>query len=231
MQNLLGIFLLTYGLGAISGDSIFISGHEFEIKQSKTRVGPGPNIFSKNNIRSFKSGVKIGTYFNPEFQRWESSELILKKSLGYGNYKFKISANFSELDPNTVIGVFFYDDHSQSELNDMHEIDVIEISKWKNDKCRGQSVQHDFKGMLCSYEFDVTDVKKISCEVDWKPHLLEVKCNNANIGDELIRAKYYRELPHHEVANFRVNLWLFRGDDPSKADELIFEDFSFIPYF
>jgi hypothetical protein len=50
-------------------------------------------------IRKDKNGV------------WYSSEVINKKSLGYGKYSVKIISDVSNLDADIIVGMFTWDDN------------------------------------------------------------------------------------------------------------------------
>jgi hypothetical protein len=55
---------------------------------------------------------------------WNSSEVYLPASLGYGRYTFDVTSRVDQGDPSLVAAMFMYQD-------DTHELD-IEYSRWKD---------------------------------------------------------------------------------------------------
>lgn len=73
-------------------NSILFSGFNWQVKQSYTKVGPGPNLFSDEGISLLENELKLEV-----IQRDGNiycSEIFLDKTLGYGRlmFAFMISA-------------------------------------------------------------------------------------------------------------------------------------------
>ena len=89
-------------------------------KSSTSPIGPGPNVFDAKGPRVDTAGalqlriVKVGS-------TWESSEVVLDPTLGYGTYAWTVHGPVSTLDPSVVLALFTYDASDTSPSN--REID------------------------------------------------------------------------------------------------------------
>lgn len=86
-------------------------------------LGPGPNEFSDSlqNAWVDESGRAHLAITNRD-GRWQASELVGLRPLGYGTYTWTIEGDFPNFDVNTVLGLFLYRD-------DFNEID-FELARW-----------------------------------------------------------------------------------------------------
>jgi hypothetical protein len=105
---------------ASGSSTLDFAGYPWTVKSSTSPVGPGPNIFDASGPFVDSSGalhlqiVDTGT-------GWESSEVILNPTLGYGTYRWTVDGPLSTLDPNVVFSLFTYDNSDTSPTN--REID------------------------------------------------------------------------------------------------------------
>ncbi len=91
-----------------NSSTLTFAGYPWTVKSSTTPIAPGPNVFDAAGPFVDSAGalhlqiVKNGT-------EWESSEVILNPTLGYGTYRWTVEDPLSTLDPNVVFALFTYD--------------------------------------------------------------------------------------------------------------------------
>lgn len=114
------------------GDSIRFSGYDWTVKTYENQQwGPGPNYFSgdERDITIDKNGFLHLKIVNRD-GKWMSTEVICDEAMGYGKYSWTVEGTMDSYAPNTVVGLFTWDDHTfDSDANS--EVD-IEFSKWGN---------------------------------------------------------------------------------------------------
>lgn len=111
------------------GDILTFSGRQWEIKHENFMQGPGPNFFSghPNDV-----WVDDQDYLHLSIHKhgdiWYSTEVVSVDTFGYGTYVFTIDGNLRDIDRNTVLGLFTWDNNTfQEQANS--EVD-IEFAKW-----------------------------------------------------------------------------------------------------
>jgi hypothetical protein len=108
------------------------SNYEWIVKATSNLTTPGKNYWSdrKSDVWVDEEGLHLSITKNEKDGKWYCSEVISKKSFGYGTYIFKLATQLDDhsLDPNVVLGLFTWDDNSCL-TNANSEID-IEIAKW-----------------------------------------------------------------------------------------------------
>lgn len=109
--------------------TITFSGRTWSVKSSNGgKVGPGNNYFSNSNESVWVDG---NGFLHLKVRKingvWNSAEVVLDQSLGYGRYVVYTTSRVDLLDKNLVLGMFTYD-NSAPEVN-YRELD-IEISRW-----------------------------------------------------------------------------------------------------
>ncbi|MFW6001988.1 MAG: Ig-like domain-containing protein, partial [archaeon] len=197
--------------------------------------GPGPNNWSNssNSVWVDSNGdlhLKIRKMGN----QWYCSEIYTQKSFDYGIYRFKVSSNIENYDPNIVVGLFTY-------LNDTNEID-IEFSKWGNVSqnqlgwyvvqpgnisgnknnfalnLNGSYTTHQFTWMPDSINFE-----------SWHGH------GNQPNSNTLIKEWTYNgnNIPSNSTEKVHLNFWLNNGQALNNGTEaeLIIHDVNIIDEF
>ena len=105
---------------ASESSALNFAGYPWTVKSSTSPVGPGPNIFDADGPFVDSSGA-LHLQIVQTAAGWESSEVILNPTLGYGTYRWTVDGPLSTLDPNVVFSVFTYDNSDTSPSN--REID------------------------------------------------------------------------------------------------------------
>ena len=201
-------------------DRVTWAGRTWQIKSSTSAVGPGPNVFSKENVR-----VENGELVLEIVQRsgrWTAAEVI-GPHLGYGTYTFTVESDVSGLDPNVVLGMFTWSDRARF---NHREID-IEVARWGNadDPTNAQFVvqPHDTPGNLQRYA--IADTGRTVHSFTWAPGSVEF----ASAGSTWSRSGSF--VPPSQDEQIRINLWLFRGAAPLDGQpvQIRFSGFEFSP--
>jgi hypothetical protein len=105
------------------------SGLDWTVKTSASPVGPGPNFFSDstNNVAVDDQG-RLHLRITHTGGNWYCPEIVSLRTLGYGNYVFRVDGTPTDLDPNIILGLFTWSDAT----NQNHrEIDV-EYARWSS---------------------------------------------------------------------------------------------------
>ena len=106
---------------------ISFSGYTWEVKTSKSPVGPGPNYFSDSSkdVWVDEQG-QLHLKVTKRNGRWYCSEVISEKTFAYGKYIFYLASRIGQLNENVVLGLFTWDNAPKYHHG---EID-IEFSRW-----------------------------------------------------------------------------------------------------
>jgi hypothetical protein len=104
------------------------AGYQWTVKSSTSPIGPGPNVFDAAGPFVDPAG-SLHLRIVKTKSGWESSEVILNPTLGYGTYRWTVHGPISTFDPNVVLALFTYDNSNTSPTN--REID-FEASRFGN---------------------------------------------------------------------------------------------------
>ncbi len=112
-------------LGVHSKPIIVFSGYEWFVRDSDYPIGPGPNLWSSENVWINLQG-RLHLRIKRINEIWYYSEVYTVKVLGHGAYIYVLDGSYNLLDEDIVLGLFAYKD-------DFHEVDV-EIARWGNSR-------------------------------------------------------------------------------------------------
>jgi hypothetical protein len=113
------------------------AGYPWTVKSSATPVGPGPNLFDAYGPYVDRSGVMHLRIIDTP-SGWQSSEVILNPTVGYGTYTWTVRGQVSNLDPHAVLALFTYPD-STSESNTEVDFEASRFG-WATDPTNAQFV-------------------------------------------------------------------------------------------
>src|SRR5262249_50044225 len=103
------------------------AGYNWRAKVSTSKVGPGPNFFSENNVwTDTQNPPQLHLKISKSGGKWLCAELVLQETLGYGTYTWDVASPLNSLDPSVVLGLFTWNDlpdYNHRELD-------IEFAKW-----------------------------------------------------------------------------------------------------
>src|SRR6056297_2152005 len=103
--------------------TINFSGYEWIVRANQEKQGPGPNYFNGSTESVWiDSEGNLHLKIRKIGDEWHCSEVYTTESFGYGSYIFKVAPGWTNLDENTVVGLFTY-------YTDTQEID-IEFARW-----------------------------------------------------------------------------------------------------
>ena len=210
--------------------TIQFSGYTWNVKQSDTPAGPGPNYFSDAESDVWVDGdgalhLKIAWRDG----RWYCTEIINTVSLGYGSYEFTLASRVDQLDANAVLGLFTWD-NTAPEFH-YREID-IEFSRWgiPINQNAGYVVQpYDTSGNLHRFDFALADgVSRHS--FNWQANGVQFISQQ---GETVLQSWNYTggDVPPPGIENARLNLWLNNGVAPANGQEIevVVNSFQFTP--
>ncbi len=172
---------------------------------------------------------------------WISTEVTTTEALGYGDYILTTVGRVDLIDPEVVLGIFLWQygpcwDYSYTWWGAYNEID-IEYSRWGNPAAGiGQFVAQpfDWPGNIDRFDATFGAEEVTSHAMRWLPDHVEYRVWRGGPHDEsaqsLIHAWTYTgpHIPRPEQPRMHLNLWK-HGDPPASDQEIIFQDFNFIP--
>ncbi len=226
----------------------FPSGRSLEFSDMTWRVkgsgwyGPGPNNFSHLPQSIW---VDAEDQLHLTIQQidgvWNSTELTLLDTLGYGDYVFTTRGDLGALDMHTVLGLFLWQygpcwDPASSWWNPYNEID-IEYSRWGNANNQiGQFVAQpwDWDGNMNRYDATFGTDQLSSHAFRWLPDRVEFRSWYGDTQDEspqnMIHQWIYNgpHIPRPEQPRVHINLWYF-GSPPATYQEVVISEFNFVP--
>jgi hypothetical protein len=215
------------------GDLSF-SNYTWLVKKSIGKAGPGPNYFYFDNNSSYVDPEdRLHLNLLKRDGEWYSSEVILSKSLGYGEYSFFVDSDVSRLDKNVVLGLFIYDLSLLNQPNYYHREIDIEMAKWgfESEKNTQLTVQGP-SPQTAMRTLSLNSTKPAIFIFDWQPGRVDYKIIESSSNKTLADWSYSGDLvPTHGEEHTRINLWA-HGGPPSdgKEQEIVISRFSFRKY-
>lgn len=210
-------------------DKIDWGGRTWAIKTSRSAVGPGPNVFDKNDVSVDSSGSLHLRIAKNAAGKWTCAEIIAPTSLGYGTYTFTIASRVDVLDPNVVLGLFTWSDKAPYAHR---EID-IEFARWADaaDPTNAQYVVQPYgsPGHLARFTQPATSTS--THWFRWRPGQISwgsVDASGTQIGSYTYNGS---EVPVPGDERVHLNLWLFGGHAPTNGApaEVVISSFAFTP--
>ncbi|MCA1677257.1 MAG: hypothetical protein LC799_35460 [Actinobacteria bacterium] len=212
----------------VSGTAISFSGYSWAVKSSTEPVGPGPNVFSDaaENVWVDAAGqLHLRTTYRDG--RWRSAEVILDRSLGYGQYTFNLASPVGNLDPNVVLGLFTWNDDP---AYNHREIDV-EFARWGNasEPTNAQYVVQPYNraGNLKRFVQPLTAPSVHAFA--WARKSVDF-ASTAAAGQTIASWRYTGpDVPRSGGERVHINLWLYRGTPPvdGAESEVVVSGFTF----
>jgi hypothetical protein len=209
-------------------DRITWSGETWQIKTSRSAVGPGPNVFDKANVSLVGDKLRLQIQKN-DAGTWTSAEIIGPRTYGYGTYTFVLDSPVHALDPNVVLGLFTWSDRARFAHR---EID-IEFAKWGSatDGTNAQYVVQPHGTADHLYRFVQPDVTTSKHQFTWRAGRIVWESFRAD-GTRYATYTYEgADVPPSGDERVRLNLWLFQGAAPTNGApvEVVISSFTFTP--
>jgi len=223
------------------GASVDFAGRSWRIKGPGIH-GPGGNDFCDDpDCVWVDAQGRLHLTLQERAGPWSSTEVALEESLGYGDYVVTTSSDLDALDPYAVLGLFLWTyrrcwDPADAWWNPDDEFD-IEYGRWGDpQRDIGQFVAQpwDRSGNLHSFDASFSEGPLVSHAMRWLPDRLELRVWEGGPEDEspasLLETWTYEgpDIPRPESPRLHLNLWKLAGT-PAQDQEIVFEDFSFVP--
>lgn len=230
-MRLLPAFLLAtlLSLGA-QASTLEFSGYTWDVKTAVGEpVGPGPNLFAKDAAFVDTQG-RLHLRVFERAGKWQSAEVVLGRTLGYGRYEFRLASPVDNLDPNVVLGLFTWSDAVQQ---NHRELD-IEFARWGNpkDTTNAQYVVQPYQtqGNLLRWSAPADTATRHLW--DWRPGDVSFESYAGAQLLSLWRRRGFGVVPEPGDSRVRMNLWLYEGRPPQSGQsvEVIIESFTFAPH-
>lgn len=205
------------------------AGQQWRIVPAR-RKGPGPNLFLPDNVRLTQKGLELS--IRKVDGHWACAEVVSEALFGYGCFRFTLAAGVDRLDPQAVLGLFCYrDPQPGAELSP--EID-IEISRW------GDVVTPPLTYALWSGQTGVPHLSErhgplpagpTRHSFEWGPEGISYLSENEG-GQMLAHTQLnFADPSLNPPPPLRVhlNLWLYQGKSPARAESVLITAFEHIP--
>lgn len=224
------------------GRTVSFGGRSWRVK-GPGYYGPGPSSFCDSPDCVW---VDPDGRLHMTVQRisgsWYSTEVTLEEALGYGDYIFTTVGDLGALHENIVLGLFIWEyarcwDPSYLWWNPYNEID-IEYSRWGDPANQpGQFVAqpYDWPGNIERYGTSFGPAEVTSHAFRWLADRVEFRSWRGGPADEspatMIHEWTYTgpHIPRPEQPRVHINLWQFLGNPPGADQEVVFDDFTFVP--
>jgi len=210
-------------------DKIVWGGLTWDIKTSRSAVGPGPNIFAKSNVSVDTSGALHLRIAKDTSGAWTCAEIIGPASYGYGTYTFTLGSAVDALDPNVVLGLFTWSDKAPYAHRELD----IEMARWGNpaDTTNAQYVVQPYDVVTHLRRFTMSSASSSIHRFSWHPG--QVTWDSYDASGGLIASYDYKgsDVPRAGDERVHLNLWLFNGAAPLNGSpvDVVVRSFSFAP--
>jgi len=224
-----------------SGRTLSFGGRTWRVKGPGV-FGPGVNYFSAAPDRVWVDGAgSLHLTLMYSGGTWSCTEVATEEALGYGDYILTTVGRPDLLDPQVVLGIFLWEygtcwDNGYLWWNAFNEID-IEYSRWGSpsaDVAQFVAQPYDYPGNTSRFDAGFADGEVASHAMRWLADRVEYRVWRGGPGDEspetLIHAWTYAgpHIPRPEQPRLHLNLWKLEGT-PAANQEIVFQDFTFVP--
>ena len=209
-------------------DTISWGGAVWQVKTSRSAVGPGPCVFARANASVDGTGslhLKIAQAAGT----WTCAEIIGPTSYGYGTYTFTLDSRVDALDPNVVLGLFTWSDKAPYAHR---EID-IEFARWANaaDPTNAQYVVQPYATANHLWRFVQPATTTSTQSFTWRAGQVSWLSTDSTGGTIASYAYSGTDVPLPGDERVHLNLWLFNGAAPTNGRpvEVVVRSFSYSP--
>jgi hypothetical protein len=197
-------------LQAEDTSTLNFAGYPWTVKSSTTPIGPGPNIYDATGPFVDSSGG-LHLQIIQTSAGWESSEVILNPTLGYGTYRWTVDGPLSTLDPNVVLALFTYDESETPPANG--EID-FEASRFADagDPTNAQYVVQPYTTPNNDQRITLSNSGVTTVTMRWVPGSVTFSADSLTPWTNSSSS-----VPTSSTEQVHMSLWLFRGVPPSNG--------------
>jgi hypothetical protein len=197
------------------------SGYQWELRQSSSDRGGTKNSYDPANAWTDEKGflhLRIARTKNG----WTSAEAGLKRSLGYGSYRFVVR-DVSQFEPAVVFSVFTWDDAGPS-----REVD-IEVGRW------GESDSKNAQYVIQPYYVPANVIRftapsgTLTHSFNWEPGRISFK--TARGANAVAEHTFTSGVPSPGNELVFMNLYVYdnKRNPLRQGAEVIIEKFEYLP--
>ncbi len=210
--------------------TVFWGGATWQVKTSRSAVGPGPNVFAASNVwvDASTGDLHLGIARTGS-GTWACSEVIGPTSHGYGTYTFVLDSRVDSLDPNVVLGLFTWSDRAPYAHR---EID-IELARWGTglDPTNGQYVVQPASTANHLFRFAQGPSTPSIEQFTWRAGSVSWRTLDASGTTAASYSYSGRDVPVPGDERVHLNLWLYNGAAPANGApvDVLVRSFTFTP--
>jgi hypothetical protein len=209
------------------GKTLLFAGYEWKIRETASNPGGTHNDYDPANSWTDKSGfLHLRIVGAPG--HWTSSEVNLRRSLGYGSYRFVVS-DVSHLEPAAAFTMLTWADSARPKEMD------IEISQWGETATRnGQFVIQPYYVPANTFRFQAPG-KTVTFMLRWAPDRAAFRAyrgavsrwETTPVGEHVFTSG----VPAPGDESVHLSLYVFgNNSNPLRhGTEVIVEDFEYLP--
>lgn len=198
------------------------SGHDWWVKSSSGRVGPGPNYFSDSPNNVWVDGTgRLHLKITKRKGHWYCAEVVSVESFGYGTYRFYLDSPVDNFDPYVVLGLFTWNDDTAY----THRENDVEFSRWGS--ANNQNAQYVVQPYTLPQNIhrfqQPSGLSQSTHSFLWQSSSVFFQSLKGLIATPPDQSYVIQEwtctnqIPRAGGENARMNLWLFRGRPPSNG--------------
>jgi hypothetical protein len=210
-----------------AGKTLLFAGYEWKIRDTPSNPGGTQNDYDPANSWTDKNGfLHMRIAGSPG--HWTGSEVNLRRSLGYGSYRFVVH-DVSHLEPAAVFTMLTWADNTRP-----REMD-IEISQWGQTATRnGQFVVQPYYVPANTFRFQAPS-KAVTFMLRWAPDQASFRAyrgavsrwETKPVGEHVFTSG----VPSPSDESVHLNLYVFgNNNNPLRhGTEVIVENFEYLP--
>lgn len=206
-------------IGSVEPSPVHLSfdGYTWSVKNSTSPIGPGPNLFDASGPYVDQSGALHLRILKTKLG-WESSEVILEPSLGYGTYMWTLRGPLSTLDPNVVLALFTYDSSDTSPSNRELDFEASRFADTHSSNAQYVVQPYTTPGNMRQFPLQSAVLTKII--MTWKRGSVVFSGNTVR-AEKTVPLPTWKNtsssVPDHGAEQIHMSLWLFQGVPPSNG--------------
>ncbi|MES1209113.1 MAG: glycoside hydrolase family 16 protein [Pseudomonadota bacterium] len=232
---------LTFAARRAAASTITWGGIQWNVK-SGTEMGPGPNVWSADNVFVDGSG-DLHLAITNAGGTWTCAEVSTGATYGFGTYQWQVTTSVANLDPNVVLGLFVYGPLALGP-DGTHEIDVEYARFGSADADSGRWT--NWPNVLAtpsltarsSYPLALAGVPGTTSRFSWRATEIAFSTlagfQPAGSNSNTIQSWTYRPAdPGTTISQaampVHMNLWLYEGAPPTdgRGVEVVIHSFNF----
>lgn len=208
-----------------SATTVSFAGRTWAVRQATGPQGPGPNYFSRANVCVDGAGLHLRISQDPQGP-WQSAEVFLTSSLGYGTYEWTVASRVDDLNTQAVLGLFTYQSGTK-------EIDV-EFARWgvASDPTNGQFVVQPWSTTGNLQRFTQTSAATSIQRFVWSPGSVTFTSRSPDNSWYTTWTRTTSDVPVPGRDRVHMNLWLYEGKPlagGATTAEVVLSNFTFTP--